>query len=129
MVNDTISDVLTRIRNANRVKKQTVILPHTKTTQRLCEILSREGFIDSFEKKGEIELDITLKYLGREKRPCITNLKRVSKPGLRNYTTHKEIPKILGGMGIVILSTSHGIMTGREARFQKIGGEILCAIW
>jgi small subunit ribosomal protein S8 len=82
-----------------------------------------------WEGSKEAELVITLKYLGREKRPCITNLKRVSKPGLRNYTTYKEIPKILGGMGIVILSTSQGLMTGREARFQRIGGEILCAIW
>jgi small subunit ribosomal protein S8 len=129
MVNDTISDILTRIRNANLVKSQTVAIPLTRISQKISTILEKEGFIESFQIFPSGEIDLRLKYKGREKTPCITNLKRISKPGLRIYANHKEIPKILGGMGIVILSTSQGIMTDREARFFGIGGEILCSIW
>nr|YP_009105190.1 ribosomal protein S8 [Pseudochlorella signiensis]AIT93863.1 ribosomal protein S8 [Pseudochlorella signiensis] len=129
MVNDTISDILTRIRNANLVKSQTVSIPLTRISQKISVILEKEGFIESFQIFPSDEIALRLKYKGREKKPCITNLKRISKPGLRIYANHKEIPKILGGMGIVILSTSQGIMTDREARFYGIGGEILCSIW
>lgn len=148
MVNDTISDMLTRIRNANLVKSQTVSVPLTRISQQICQILEKEGLIHSFRisvssdplekttkqivetiSPNRKELILFLKYKGLEKKPCITNLRRISKPGLRIYANHKEIPKILGGMGIIILSTSHGIMTDREARFQKIGGEVLCSIW
>ena len=149
MVNDTISDMLTRIRNANLVKSQTVSVPLTRISQQISQILEKEGLIHSFRisfssdplekntkqiseknlNSQEKQLILFLKYKGTEKKPCITNLRRISKPGLRIYANHKEIPKILGGMGIIILSTSRGIMTDREARFQKIGGEILCSIW
>jgi small subunit ribosomal protein S8 len=139
MVNDTISDMLTRIRNANLVKSQTVSIPFTKTSQQICTILEKEGLIESFqshllvpalsEAERREKLILRLKYKGHEKKPCITNLRRISKPGLRIYTTHKDIPKILGGMGIIILSTSEGLMTDQEARFRGIGGEILCSIW
>ncbi len=159
MVNDTISDILTRIRNANLIKSQTVSIPLTRINKQIVEILEKQGFIESFqifslpfssfsvEEKASIKkhnnaknnelksrffsasIMIYLKYQGREKKPCITNLKRISKPGLRIYANHKEIPKILGGMGIAIISTSKGIMTDREARFYGIGGEVLCSIW
>ena len=155
MVNDTISDILTRIRNANLIKSQTVSIPLTRISKQIVEILEKQGFIESFQifpsplvsftiqgnKQNKNEdnetksiissgnITIYLKYQGREKKPCITNLKRISKPGLRIYANHKEIPKVLGGMGIAILSTSKGIMTDREARFYGIGGEILCSIW
>jgi small subunit ribosomal protein S8 len=129
MVNDTISDILTRIRNANLVKSQTVSIPLTRISQKISIILEKEGFIESFQASPSNEITLRLKYKGRNQKPCITNLKRISKPGLRIYANHKEIPKILGGMGIVILSTPQGIMTDKEARFHGIGGEILCSIW
>ena len=141
MVNDTISDILTRIRNATLIKSQTVSIPLTRISKQIIEILEKQGFIESFqifplqennETKTQISsgcITVYLKYQGREKKPCITNLKRISKPGLRIYANHKEIPKVLGGIGIAILSTSKGIMTDREARFHGIGGEILCSIW
>jgi small subunit ribosomal protein S8 len=159
MVNDTISDILTRIRNANLIKSQAVSIPLTRISKQIVEILEKQGFIESFQifqspivsraiqetkqsNKQHVEennkskphisssgITIYLKYQGREKKSCITNLKRISKPGLRIYANHKEIPKVLGGMGIAILSTSKGIMTDREARFHGVGGEILCSIW
>lgn len=129
MVNDTISDVLTRIRNGCLVKSQTISLPFTIISQQIARILEKEGFIDSFTVSTPDEIQIRLKYIGRDKKPCITNLRRISKPGLRIYVNHKEIPRILGGMGIIILSTSKGVMTDTEARNEGIGGEILCSIW
>lgn len=129
MVNDTISDMLTRIRNGCLVKSQTISIPFTRINQQISRILEKEGFIDSFQTSPSGEITIRLKYIGNGKKPCITNLRRISKPGLRIYVNHKEIPKILGGMGIIILSTSKGIMTDSEARLQGIGGEILCSIW
>ena len=133
MVNDTIGDLLTRIRNAGLRQSETVSLPLTRIGQQICQILEREGFIESFQAESTQELRVRLKYRsglskGKE-RPCITNLRRISRPGLRIYTNHREIPKILGGMGIIILSTSQGLLTDREARLHGIGGEILCSIW
>nr|YP_009367537.1 ribosomal protein S8 [Pseudoneochloris marina]ARK14527.1 ribosomal protein S8 [Pseudoneochloris marina] len=131
MVNDTISDMLTRIRNANLAKHETVFVLNTKTNQRISEILKKEGYIEDFlipEKSAE-KLQLTLKYLDNLKKPCITNLKRLSSPGLRIYSSYKEIPRVLNGMGVVIVSTSKGLMTDREARLTKIGGELLCSIW
>ncbi len=129
MVNDTISDVLTRIRNACLIKSQTVSIPMTRLTQQICHTLEKEGFIESFQRDSDRQLTVQLRYKGAEKKPCITNLRRISKPGLRVYTSKKQIPTILGGMGILVLSTSQGIMTDREAKFRGIGGEILCSIW
>lgn len=138
MVNDTISDMLTRIRNACLMKKSTVVIPLTKMNQQIAQILEKEGFIHSFQisqMDSFNSLVLKLKYRskqtysGKKKESCITNLKRISKPGLRIYSNHKEIPRILGGAGIVILSTPEGIMTDREARSLGIGGEVLCSIW
>ena len=129
MVNDTISDMLTCIRNGILIKSQTVTVLSTKINKNIAKILEKEGFIESFQISNTGQLILRLKYLNEEKRSCITNLRRLSKPGLRIYVNYKEIPRILGGMGIVILSTSKGIMTDNEARYHKIGGELLCSIW
>lgn len=138
MVNDTISDMLTRIRNACLMKKSTVLIPLTKLNQKIAQILEKEGFIHGFQisqVNSFNALVLKLKYRskqtysGKQKESCITNLKRISKPGLRIYSNYKEIPRILGGAGIVILSTPEGILTDREARSLGIGGEILCSVW
>nr|QWW92467.1 ribosomal protein S8 [Lopholejeunea zollingeri] len=131
MGNDTIANMITSIRNANLGKIKTVQIPATNTTKDIAKILLREGFIENFiyNQQNENILMLNLKYQGKKKKSYITTLRRISKPGLRIYSNHKEIPKVLGGMGIVILSTSSGIMTDREAREKKIGGELLCYIW
>lgn len=131
MVNDTISDLLTRIRNANLAGHDTVDVLNTKMNYRISELFKKEGYINSISTPSETDttLQIELKYIGKEKTPCITNLKRLSSPGLRLYSGSKDIPRILNGMGVVILSTSKGIMTDRVARQLKVGGEILCSIW
>ena len=129
---DTISDMLTRIRNACAVRHRTTEVPTTKMTLSIAKVLKSEGFIEDYTETGEgikRKLVITLKYKGKTRQPLINTLKRVSKPGLRVYAPSKQIPKVLGGIGIAIVSTSHGIMTDREARRQGIGGEILCYIW
>nr|YP_009867217.1 ribosomal protein S8 [Amblystegium serpens]QKG04399.1 ribosomal protein S8 [Amblystegium serpens] len=132
MSNDTIANMITSIRNANLEKTKTVQIPATNITRNVGRILLQEGFIETFREHKENKfyfLVFTLKYQGRKKKPYITTLRRISKPGLRMYSNHKEIPKVLSGMGIVILSTSQGIMTDREAREKQIGGEILCYVW
>jgi small subunit ribosomal protein S8 len=131
-VNDTIADMLTRIRNANLARHQTTEVPSTKMTRNIARVLKDEGFIMDFEEVGEgvtRHLVVSLKYKGKGKRPIITTLKRVSKPGLRVYSNRKELPRVLGGIGIAIISTSSGIMTDREARRQGLGGEVLCYVW
>jgi len=136
MVNDSISDMLTRVRNACMAKKSTVLIPYTRITQQIAKILESEGFIQAYQISSDSRfVIIRLKYRskqinrGKIKESCITNLKRISKPGLRIYANHKEIPRLLGGAGIVILSTPSGILTDREARIQGTGGEILCSVW
>nr|YP_010903522.1 ribosomal protein S8 [Hypnea cryptica]WCH55975.1 ribosomal protein S8 [Hypnea cryptica] len=132
MVNDTIADMLTRIRNAHLSKHQIVQVPATKMTRSIIKVLQEEGFIYEFEEIGENlrnYLLISLKYKGKNKKPVITALKRISKPGLRVYANHKELPKVLGGIGIAIISTSKGIMTDKKARNKGLGGEVLCYIW
>ena len=129
---DTISDMLTRIRNASIVKHQTTNLPATKLTRSIATVLRQEGYVGEYEEVGEgIEkkLVLTLRYKGKNRQPIITALKRVSKPGLRVYSNHKDLPKVLGGIGIAVISTSSGIMTDREARKQGLGGEVLCYVW
>jgi small subunit ribosomal protein S8 len=131
-VNDTIADMLTRIRNAGMARHQTTEVPSTKMTRSIAKVLRDEGFIAEFEEAGEgvkRHLVISLKYKGRGKRPIITTLTRVSKPGFRVYSTCKDLPRVLGGIGIAIISTSHGIMTDREARRSGLGGEVLCYVW
>jgi small subunit ribosomal protein S8 len=129
---DTISDMLTRIRNSSLVKHQTTEIPATKMTRSIANVLQSEGFIGEVSESGEgIErkLVLTLKYKGKNRQPIITALQRVSKPGLRVYSNHQDLPKVLGGIGIAVISTSSGIMTDREARKQGVGGEILCYVW
>lgn len=131
VMSDPIADMLTRIRNANLVRHEIVEIPASKIKREIAEILKREGFIRDTEyvednKQGIIR--IFLKY-GPQNERVITGLKRISKPGLRVYTKSTEIPKVLGGLGIAILSTSKGVMTDKEARQSKSGGEVLCYVW
>jgi small subunit ribosomal protein S8 len=130
--NDTIADMLTRIRNANLARHQTTDIPATKMTRNIAQVLKSEGFITDFEETGEgVErhLVVSLKYRGKHRQPIITALKRVSRPGLRVYSNRKDLPRVLGGIGIAIISTSSGIMTDREARRTGVGGEVLCYVW
>nr|YP_009453725.1 ribosomal protein S8 [Carpinus cordata]YP_009539260.1 ribosomal protein S8 [Carpinus fangiana]ASB30039.1 ribosomal protein S8 [Carpinus cordata]AYF56754.1 ribosomal protein S8 [Carpinus cordata]AYF56837.1 ribosomal protein S8 [Carpinus fangiana]AYU57836.1 ribosomal protein S8 [Carpinus fangiana] len=134
MGKDTIADIITSIRNADMNRKGTVRIPSTNITQNLVKILLREGFIENVRKHQESNkylLVLTLRHRRNRKGPykTVLNLKRISRPGLRIYSNYQRIPRILGGMGIVILSTSRGIITDREARLERIGGEILCYIW
>lgn len=131
VMSDPIADMLTRIRNANVVRHETVELPASKIKKQIADILKREGFIRDAEyiedsKQGIIR--IFLKY-GQNNERVITGLKRISKPGLRVYTGSSEIPRVLGGLGIAIISTSKGIMTDKEARQGKTGGEVVCYVW
>jgi small subunit ribosomal protein S8 len=130
--NDTIGDMLTRIRNANMARHQTTQVPSTKVTRNVATVLRSEGYITDFEEDGEgvkRHLVITLKYRGRNRQPIINTLKRVSKPGLRVYSNRQDLPRVLGGIGVAIISTSSGIMTDREARRTGLGGEVLCYVW
>ena len=132
MITDTIADMLTRIRNANLVKHHIVQIPSTKMSLAIILILKEEGFIENFEfysQEHKKYLLVSLKYYGKEKEPVISNLQRVSKPGLRVYLTSKELPNVLGNFGIAIISTSQGLMTNKKAKKLGIGGEILCYIW
>nr|YP_010119061.1 ribosomal protein S8 [Gymnotheca chinensis]QQY97944.1 ribosomal protein S8 [Gymnotheca chinensis] len=134
MGRDTIADIITSIRNADMDKKGTVRIASTNITENIVRILLREGFIENVRKHRENNKNFlvsTLRHRRNRKGTyrTILNLKRISRPGLRIYSNYQKIPRILGGMGIVILSTSRGIMTDREARLERIGGEILCYIW
>nr|AWI70983.1 ribosomal protein S8 [Streptoechites chinensis] len=132
MGRDTIAEVITSIRNADMDKKRVVRITATNITENVVKILLREGFIENVRKHRENNKDflvLTLRHRRNRKRPYSFNLKRISRPGLRIYSNYRRIPRILGGMGIVIISTSRGIMTDREARLEGIGGEILCYIW
>ena len=132
MVNDTISDMLTRIRNANMVKHQIVQIPLTKMSLAIAEILKEEGYIEDFESYVENNkkyLLLSLKYIGKSRNPVISKIERVSKPGLRVYSNAKQLPKVLEDLGIAIISTSKGVMTNLKAKELGIGGEVLCYIW
>jgi len=126
MVNDTIADLLSRIRNANNAAKKEVLVSKSKMSQSILEILKKEGYIEDF-KAEENQILVSLKYIN--KKPAIRILERVSKPGVRIYMSYQDIPKVINGLGINIFSTSKGIMTGKQARMEKIGGEYLCNIW
>ena len=130
-ITDTIADLLTRIRNANSAKHDTVMIPASNMKKAICQILLDEGYIKDFSveedgKQGMIT--VTLKYL-EGKKPVIQGLRRVSKPGLRIYSNVEDMPKVMKGLGIAIISTSKGVMTDREARKQNVGGEVLAFIW
>lgn len=130
VMTDPIADMLTRIRNANQERHETVKVPGSKMKIKIAEILKAEGFIKDFtiEEDGvKKTIVITLKYNGNER--VITGLKRISKPGLRIYAKVDEVPKVLNGLGIAILSTSKGVMTDKEARAQKVGGEVIAYVW
>nr|YP_009339557.1 ribosomal protein S8 [Lithotoma petraea]APQ38949.1 ribosomal protein S8 [Lithotoma petraea] len=136
MAKDTIADILTAIRNAEMNTKRVVRIAFTNLSESFVKILLREGFIENVRKHHENNksfLVLTLRYRRNRNDPYknrkVLNLKRISRPGLRIYSNYQQIPRILGGMGIVILSTSRGLMTDREARLEKIGGECLCYIW
>jgi small subunit ribosomal protein S8 len=132
VVNDTIADMLTRVRNANLARHQVVQVPATKMTKNIANVLQQEGFVQSVEEVGDNlakQLLISLKYKGKTREPVITALKRISTPGLRVYANQKELPRVLGGLGIAVISTSKGVMTDSNARSQNLGGEVLCYIW
>ena len=132
MVTDTISDMLTRVRNANMVKHRLVEIPTTKMTKAIAVILKEEGFIETFEvdnKNVKSNMVLFLKYKGKLREPVISNIERVSKPGLRVYSNSKNLPKVLGNLGVAIMSTSKGVMTNFKAKELGIGGEVLCYIW
>ncbi len=131
VVTDTIADMLTRIRNASSMNYLEVKVPASKLKIELARILKEEGFIEDYkivEEGVQGTILLTLKY-GEKKERVITGLRRISKPGLRVYAKSTEIPKVLNGLGIAIISTSHGIMTDKEARKQNLGGEVLAYIW
>src|SRR5690606_31401679 len=131
VVTDPIADMLTRIRNANTVRHEMVEIPASKIKKQIAEILKREGFIrdaEFVEDNNRGIIRIFLKY-GANNERVITGLKRISKPGLRVYSKSLELPRVLGGLGIAIISTSQGIMTDKEARQSKSGGEVLCYVW
>ena len=136
MINDPIADMLTRIRNAQMAGHAAVAMPSSNIKKEIARILKEEGFIEDYEvnegeKASQTTLTIKIKYAGerRSRKPVITGIERVSRPGRRVYTRHDEIPWVLSGMGISILSTPKGVMTGQRARQEGVGGEILCKVW
>ncbi|OGH98175.1 MAG: 30S ribosomal protein S8 [Candidatus Melainabacteria bacterium RIFOXYA12_FULL_32_12] len=131
MNTDPIADMLTRIRNGNIAKHSSVEMPSSKQKEQLAVLLKSEGYIENYAVKevGKFKvLSVDLKY-GANRAPVITNLRRISKPGLRVYSKSQNLPKVLGGLGIAIVSTSKGLLTDRKARKEKIGGEVLCYVW
>nr|QIQ22884.1 ribosomal protein S8 [Cistanche tubulosa] len=132
MSRDTIAEIITSIRNVDMDRKRVVRIASTKIIENFVKILFREGFIENIRKhreKNKYFLVLTLRHKHKRNKKSFLNLKQISRPGLRIYSNSQRIPRILGGMGVVILSTSRGIMTGREAQLEGIGGEILCYIW
>lgn len=130
-VTDPVADLLTRIRNANSAGHDSLEAPSSRLSMDIVKILQAEGFLKSYEiikDKTQNRIKINLKY-GPQREKVLTNLRRISKPGLRVYTKRAEMPRVLGGLGIAILSTSRGVMTDREARRQGVGGEVLCYVW
>jgi len=135
---DPIADMLTRLRNANQAYHDSVSMPHSKIKQGVAEILKQEGYITSFDVKDNVEADgtpavgktltITLKY-GRSRERSIAGVRRISKPGLRVYAKHTGLPRVLGGLGIAIISTSQGLLTDRQANQKGVGGEVLAYVW
>jgi small subunit ribosomal protein S8 len=128
-MNDPISDMLTRIRNANRALLPSVDVPHSKMKESIAGILKREGYINDFAVEGQLPklIKLRLKYQG--KKSVIEGLRRVSTPGLRRYVGSTDIPRVRGGLGVAVLSTSEGIMTGNQARKKNLGGELVCYVW
>jgi small subunit ribosomal protein S8 len=126
---DTISDMLTRIRNASRVLLPTVAMPHSKMKESIAHILKKEGYVAEVAVEGKVPKKITLKLKYEGRKSVIEGLRRVSTPGLRRYVGSTEIPQVRGGLGISVVSTSQGVMTGNQARKSNLGGELLCYVW
>jgi len=126
---DPISDMLTRIRNANRALLPAVDVPHSKIKESIAGILKREGYINDFAVEGKVPRTIKMRLKYQGKKSVIEGLRRVSTPGLRRYVGATDIPRVRGGMGVAVLSTSEGLMTGTQARKKNIGGELLCYVW
>ncbi|HOQ62423.1 MAG TPA: 30S ribosomal protein S8 [Clostridia bacterium] len=132
VVNDPIADMLTRIRNAQIARHDTVTIPASKAKQAIARILLEEGYIKAYDRiddgvQGQLKL--TLKYVNNKQQPVIAGLKRISKPGLRVYAGSQDLPRVLGGLGVAIISTSKGLMTDKKARQDRLGGEVLAYIW
>jgi small subunit ribosomal protein S8 len=133
-MSDPVADMLTRVRNANSARHNSVTLPVSKMKVAIASVLKDEGFISGYAVTGEPDkpqqdIKLNLVYQGTKKTPIINGLRRISKPGLRVYVQSREIPRVLGGLGIAILSTPKGVMTGQEARRQQTGGEVICYVW
>jgi small subunit ribosomal protein S8 len=131
MMTDPIADMLTRLRNGAAARHTSVVMPASKLKAEIARVLREEGYVRGFdvqEDKGKRTLRVQLRYVGK-KQPLLMGLKRVSRPGLRVYATHQNIPRVYGGVGTAILSTPRGVMTGEQARRLGIGGEVLCAVW
>ena len=126
--NDPVADLLTRVRNAAGARHETVSIPTRRTKVEIAKILKAEGFISGFDQPSARELVLKMKYVGG-KIPAVSGLRRISKPGLRVYARKTEMPRVLGGLGIAIVSTSSGVMTGREAERKGLGGEVLAYVW
>ncbi len=128
-MNDPISDMLARIRNANRALLPVVEVPHSRLKESIAGILKREGYISDYQVEGQVArtMKVKLKYQG--KKSIIEGMRRVSTPGLRRYVGAREIPRVRGGLGVAVLSTSEGLMTGNQARKKNLGGELLCYVW
>jgi small subunit ribosomal protein S8 len=126
---DTISDMLTRIRNASRVQLPAVEIPHSKMKESIAHILKKEGYVGEIAVEGKLPKKITLKLKYQGKKGVIEGLRRVSTPGLRRYVGATEIPRVRGGLGISVISTSQGVMTGTQARKNNLGGELICYVW
>jgi len=128
-MHDPISDLLTRIRNAGMARHAKVVIPHSRLKEAVAKILKQEGYVADLVVEGDIlkSLVLTLKY--EQRRPVIAGLKQVSTPGLRRYVGSTEIPRVLGGMGVAIVSTSQGVMSGLQAKKQNLGGELVCYVW
>ncbi|MCB9477354.1 MAG: 30S ribosomal protein S8 [Deltaproteobacteria bacterium] len=131
VMTDPLADMLTRIRNAYKAGHETVTLPSSKLKEKVAKILRDEGYVDAYKSEQDGKqgvLSIHLRY-DADHRPMVKGIQRVSKPGLRQYAKSNEIPAVLDGLGIMIVSTSHGVMTDRQAREQNVGGELLCRVW
>ena len=129
---DPISDMLTRIRNASEKRHETTKIPASRMTRSIAKVLQQEGFISEFAEAGEgvqKHIVLSLKYSGKQKVPTIRSVQRVSKPGLRIYSNRRDLPKVLGGLGVAIISTSRGVMSDRDARKEGVGGEVLCYVY
>jgi small subunit ribosomal protein S8 len=131
MMTDPIADMLTRIRNASMARHDRTEMPYSRLKEHVARVLKSEGFVDDVrvsEGEGHKQLTVVLRY-GRDKQSALDGVRRVSTPGRRVYVRHDRIPRVLSGMGVSILSTSHGVMTDKDARKQRVGGELICEVW